>query len=174
MIAEKEALELLKRYVDNEKTIKHCLGVAEVAFEIATKINQKNPSLGINPEKVKIAALLHDIGRAKEGVHEFNTVEILENEGLADLAKIAFHGFVYESALLKGEKELDKYLPFSIENKIIVIADMHYNQKGQNVNLKERFADIKERYKDDKDFLEILKLAKPRMEKLEKEINDLM
>jgi len=174
MITESEALELLKKYAVNEKTIKHCLGVAGVAFEIATKIKQKNLSLEINPEKVKIAALLHDIGRAKEGKHELNTVDILKNEGLADLAEVTFHGFIYETALLKKEKDAEKYLPSSLENKIIVIADMHYNQNEQRVSLDERFSDIEKRYKNDKNFLKILKLAKLRMEKLDKELDDLM
>jgi putative nucleotidyltransferase with HDIG domain len=170
----KKALELLKKYLgSNEKTIKHCLGVSEVAFEIATKISWKNPALGVNPDKVKIAGLLHDIGRSKEGQHEFNTVEILKNEGLADLAQITMHGQVYEAALLRGEKDAEKYLPTLLENKIVVMADMYYNQSEQRVSLAERYADIQERYKGDEKFLKSVRLAKSRMEKLEEEINSL-
>lgn len=173
MINYDQALALLKRYLTDGKTIKHCLGVADVAYEIATKIKQKNLSLDINPEKVKIAALLHDIGRYKEGTHELNTVEVLKKEGLTDIAKIAMHGFVYEMPLLKDGGN-DKFLPKTIENKIVVLADMYYNHSEQRVSLKERFADIEKRYKKDKDFLETVQLAKSRLQKLETEIKALM
>lgn len=174
MITEDEALNLLRKYISDEKRIKHSLGVADIAFEIATKIKQKNPLLVIDPYRVKLAALLHDIGRAKVGVHEFNTIEILKNEGLADLAKIAFHGFVYETALLEKDRNADRYLPSSLENKIVIFADMHYNLDGQRVSLEERLSDIEVRFKDDKDVLAAVNLGKPRMEKLDKEIQSLM
>lgn len=173
MITYDQALLLLKRYLTDEKTIKHCLGVADVAYEMAIKIKQKNLSLDINPEKVKIAALLHDIGRYKEGLHELNTVEVLKKEGFDDIAKIAMHGFIYETPLAKNTAP-DKFLPKTIENKIIVLADMYYNQNEERVSLKERFEDIEKRYKNDKDFLQTVQLAKNRIQKLETEIKDLM
>jgi len=86
MISENEALQLLKKYLNNDKVVRHCLCVADIAGEIATKIKQKNSFLVINPEKVRIAALLHDIGKYKEGFHELNTIEVLSKEGLDDIA----------------------------------------------------------------------------------------
>jgi len=172
MITEKEALKLLKSLAD-KKNIRHCIGVSEVAFELATKIKQKNPLLKVDPLKVKIAALLHDIGKSKDGVHELNTVKILKNERLDDIADISMHGFLYEIFSFEG-KNADKFLPKNLENKIVVLADMYYNQNGKRVDLEERFADIEKRYKNDKAFLGATHLAKPRMEQLEHEINSLI
>lgn len=171
MIKKDEALKLLKKYINIEGIIRHSLGVSEIGFEISSKIKNKNQDLKIDPNKVEIACLLHDIGRAREGIHELNTVEILTNEGLADIADIAFHGFVYEKFLMKGDcKKI--YLPNSIENKIVVLADSYFAQI--KLTLDERFLDLEERYKDNKDIIDAMRLAKPRFYELEKEIQSLM
>jgi putative nucleotidyltransferase with HDIG domain len=170
MITEKEALQLLQKTA-TEKNIKHCKGVAEVAFELAIKIEKNNPSIGINPLKIKIAALLHDIGKSKDGIHELNTIEILKKEGLDDIADIAMHGFLYEVCLLEG-KNTDGLLPKNLENKIVVLADMYFNQKEGRVSLEERFEDMESRYTGV--FLEAIRLAKPRMKQLEEELNGLI
>ncbi|MEI7890450.1 MAG: HD domain-containing protein [bacterium] len=172
MINQDDALRLLRQYVNDEKIIKHCIGVANIAFGIALKIKAKN-FLEINPDRVKIAALLHDIGKFKDGIHEINTVEILKNEGLDYIAKIAMHGFAYEIFLLKGE-ESSEYLPKNLENKIVVLADMYYNQDEKRVSLDERLLDIKERYRNDKDFMKVLVNGETRMRILEDEIKLLM
>ena len=82
MITEQEALELLKKYTLPQQVIDHCKGVSAICFEMANKILAKHPDLPIAPEKVKIAGLLHDIGKSQPGIHEINTVHILKKEGL--------------------------------------------------------------------------------------------
>jgi putative nucleotidyltransferase with HDIG domain len=173
MITEDKALKLLRRYIDNKKTINHCIGVSSIAYKIASKIKKKNPLMNIDPEKIKIAALLHDIGKCKKGIHEINTIEILKKEDLDDIAKITMHGFIYEIFLLKGDKNL-KFLPQTIENKIVALSDMYFNQNEQRVNLKDRISDILERYNNDKDFIKAVELAIPRFERLENKINSLL
>ncbi len=170
MITEKEAVQLLESMA-SDKNVKHCRGVAEAAFELATKIKKKNSQLNIDPLKIKIAALLHDIGKCREGVHELNTIEILKREGLDDIADIAMHGFLYEICLLEG-KNTHGLLPKNLENKIVVLADMYYNQKEERVSLEQRFEDMESRYGDL--FLKAIRLAKPRMIKLEEEISNLI
>ena len=83
------------------------------------------------------------------------------------------HGFVYEIFLLKGDKNI-KFLPQTIENKIVALSDMYFNQNEQRVNLKDRISDIFERYNNDKDFIKAVELAIPRFEKLENKINSLL
>lgn len=173
MITPQQALELLKHYLKVESRINHCVGVSVIAFELANQIKVRNPSLNINPEKIKIAGLLHDIGYSKEGFHETNGQKILINEGLDEIADIIMHGIIYEQIFLQTGKYDEKYLPLSVENKIVVLADMYCNQKQQRVTLDERIADIEERYKDDKDFLKAARLAWPRFKRIEKEIMNL-
>lgn len=175
MISEIQAIDLLKRHLKDEARINHCLGVADIAFDLATKIKKRNPSLDINPDKVKVAGILHDIGRCKdEGCHEINSQSILENEGLNEIKDIIMHGFLFEQMYLKTGNQDNTYLPKGIENKILVLADMYYNQKQQRVSLEERFDDTKKRFAKDKDFLKAVELAWPRFLKIEREINDLL
>jgi len=169
MITEKQALEILKRYLKIESRIYHCIGVSNVAFDLANKV-KKNPSLNINPEKVKIVGLLHDIGFSQEGYHEISGQNILISEGFPEIAKIIMHGIIYEQIFFQTGHYDKNYLPTIIENKIVVLADMYYNQKQQKVTLDERIADVEERYKNDEDFLKAAKLAWPRFKNLEKEI----
>jgi putative nucleotidyltransferase with HDIG domain len=174
MITEQQALELLKRHLKVGDRINHCVGVSSVAFDLASRIKEKNLSLNINPEKIKIAGLLHDIGYSRDGFHEVSGQEILINEGLGEIAAITMHGIIYELIYLQTGKYDEKYLPLSIENKILALADMYYNQKQQKVTLDERIADIEKRYKGNEDFLKAAKLAWPRFKCLEKEITALL
>ena len=174
MVTEQQALEILKRHLKVEGRINHCVGVSNVAFDLASRIKKKNLSLDINPEKIKIAGLLHDIGLSKVGFHEINGQKILINEGLEEIADIIMHGIIYEQIFLQTGKFNEKYLPISVENKIVVLADMYYNQKQQRVTLDERIADVEERYKNDKDFLKAVRMAWPRFKRLEKKIMALL
>ena len=173
MITYTQALSLIKKYKLPEVTVSHSKGVSQICFEIANAILGKNPGIGINPEKVRIAGLLHDIGRSKSGTHEMNTMEILQAEDLPDIAEIAAHGFLFEYYKLQGQEKND-YLPKTLENKIVVLSDMYYNQNQERVTLDERFDDILKRYSEDPEFIKIVQLAKPRMEALEREILALM
>jgi putative nucleotidyltransferase with HDIG domain len=174
MITHQEALALLKRYIDDEKIIKHCLGVADIAYELASKIKRKN-LVPIDVDKVEIAALLHDIGKYyKEGMHEFHSVDVLKKEGLHDIAELVMHGFIHEIFVLKMDEEATNYVPRTIENKMVALADMYYNQNEQRVSLDERLADIIKRYKNDKTSLQAVRLGKKRFKKLEAEIFTLM
>lgn len=73
-----EALELLKKYVTNEKMIVHCISSEAVMRALAKKLNQ-------NEEQWAMAGLLHDIDveitNADPKLHALKAVDILGENG---------------------------------------------------------------------------------------------
>lgn len=173
MITEDDAINLLNKYGIDEKVKIHSKGVSEVAFETASEILRNNPSLNINPYKVKIAALLHDIGKSKDGLHEINSIEILKKEGLEDVAKIVMHGLVYELFILDGFTR-PEFLPVNLENKIVIFSDLHFNQNNERVSFNERINDIIIRHKNNKKLIKALNIGMNRLIILENEISKLI
>jgi putative nucleotidyltransferase with HDIG domain len=171
MISEHEALQLLIKYNLPQSRIDHSIGVARQAQRIATLIHDRHPDLQCNPEKVARAALLHDIGRSQTGDHEINTVTILKNEGLDELASITMHGSFYEIQLLRGIDN-DAFRPVTIENKIVAYADAIF--KDRPVTLVERWAEIEQRRKTENEKIMSIEMAKQRFFKIEQELMELM
>lgn len=170
MITEKNALELLKKYALSPQRIDHCIGVAEFAFDLAIRIHKNHPDLPIDPFKIKRAGLLHDIGRCQPGDHELNTLSILKQEGLNDIAAITIHGSIYEIMLLRGVDN-PELLPKSIENKIVAYADSRFNYRL--VTQQERWKEIESRRKDETEKISSLRMSKKRFIEMEKEIESL-
>ena len=166
-------LKLLKKYWINENIINHSIWVSKIAYELAIKINFKAGKNILDTNKLKTAWLLHDIWKARKWMHEFNSIDILKEEGLEELSEIILHWFVYEHFKLKWINNI-AYLPKTLEQKTLCLADMYCDQNQKRVSIDERFDDILERYYYDENFLEVIRLAKPRMLKLEKEINNLI
>ncbi|MCF7917484.1 HD domain-containing protein [Candidatus Gracilibacteria bacterium] len=174
MIPYAQGLALLKKYISDEKRIRHSEGVAEIAFRTATKIKTKYPKQKVNPEKVRLAGLLHDIGYGiPTGHHEINSVEILQKEGMSDIADIVLHGYVYEIHLLEGIDE-KAYLPTTLENKIVIFADLVCDHNQEITDIKERILEIQHRKKHDIDRVLALKMAEFRLLRIENEIYDLL
>lgn len=171
MITEDQAIELLKKYNLPEPRISHSIGVAETAFDIASKIHKNHPELIIDPQKVRIAALLHDIGRSLPGDHEPNTVKILQSEGLEEIASITMHGSYYEIMLLRGVDN-PQLIPQTIENKIVAYSDACY--KDHPVSMEQRWAEIESRRKDESEKIKSLHMAKDRFMRMEREIKELL
>jgi putative nucleotidyltransferase with HDIG domain len=170
MITESEALVLLRKYLDSEGRIAHSILVADFAFALASRIHAAHPELEVDPAKVKIGALLHDIGRGRKGDHELNSVEILSSEGLPELAAIVMHGSIYEIMLLRGRDD-PALLPQSIENKIVAYADARC--KNEVMTMQDRWAEIEERRKDETEKIASLRMAKERFFALERELLEL-
>jgi len=168
-----QALSLLKKYIKDEKTQKHSIACSKTAYEIAKTIHDKRPNLPVDPEKVRIGGLLHDIGKARSGEHELNSVDILNEEGLPDISAIVLHSYPYEIFLLRGSKR-PEYLPSSLENKIIVYADLVIDQEARRVTMEERLADIRSRKKDEKERMAALALAEPRLSALRDEVEGIL
>lgn len=74
-----EALELIKEYIKNERTIWHCLASEAVMRALANR-------LGEDPDKWSLAGLIHDldveITFADPKVHGLETARILEERGI--------------------------------------------------------------------------------------------
>jgi hypothetical protein len=175
MITEIEATNLLHRHtkhLPNRDWYKnHVNWVSAIAFRIAKKIKKKHPELDINPDKIKIAWLLHDIGKGRDGHHELNSAKILQEEWLHEIADIIIHGFVYELFLLEW-KEKKEYLPKTIENKILVYADLLFHQ--EEVTLHERIKEIRDRKKHETKKIKALEMAEIRIHQIAQEIENLM
>ena len=168
-----QALELLKKYVPDKKTIYHSERCAEVAYAMALRVRKNHPEIPLDPEKVRIGALLHDIGKALPGEHEINSVEILKKEGYPWLAEIVYHSYPYEILLLRGI-ERPEYLPTSLENKIVIYADYLIDPDGNSTTMEERIQEIKTRKKDQLQRMKALTLAEPRLFRLRDELEALL
>lgn len=166
-------IKLLKKHWLSETIINHSIWVSHIAYELATKINSKAAEEIVDSKKLYLAWLLHDIWKSREWMHEFNSVDILKEEGLEELSEIIMHWFVYEHFKLKWREDKG-LLPKTLEQKILCLADMYCDQNQKKVSIGERFDDIFERCSNDKDFLKVVELAKPRILKLEEEINSLI
>jgi putative nucleotidyltransferase with HDIG domain len=167
MITFESALKLLHKYGLKPERIRHCQGVADYAATIAGRIHQRHPELPVDPQKVRIAALLHDIGRGQPGNHETNSVRILQEEGLPELAAIVMHGTLYEMNKLRGNDD-PAFLPQTLENKLVAYADTRFRLSP--VSLEERIADIKKRRADNPQKIAAVEMSVSRMKALEAEI----
>jgi putative nucleotidyltransferase with HDIG domain len=170
LISEQQALDLLAKYKIPEDRISHSRGVAQFAFDLSSTIHSRHPELPVNPKKVRIAGLLHDIGRSRSGDHEINSIKILQEEGLNDIADIIIHGTIYEIMKLRGN-DRPELLPKTLENKIVAYADARF--RLEPITLKERIAEVMIRRKSEKEKTESLAMATPRYYALEKELMEL-
>jgi len=165
------ALDLLKRLKVPLSIRRHSEKVADKAIEIALKI--KKAKIDIN--LIEIGAILHDIGRVK--THSFKHAliggKLLKQRGFSDkLARICethiLGGLDKEDAKKVGLPEKN-YLPSSLEEKIICLADKHM-AGTREVSIQERFNRWFSKYGKSK----ILLKSKKRIEKIQKEIEELM
>ena len=142
-LTEKKALELLKRYSSKSfrKILAHSKAVQKVALRIAGKIPEADS------EFIKIASLLHDIGRfrcppGKNSIrHGIIGAKILRKEGLERYARVAERhlGVGITKEDIKRQKldlPLKDYVPISKEEKIIAHADnLVFGEKIGNLKM---------------------------------------
>jgi|WetSurMetagenome_2_1015567.scaffolds.fasta_scaffold00119_29 putative nucleotidyltransferase with HDIG domain len=171
MITYRRALSLLAKYGLDKGRIDHSRKVSAFAFDLAKKIHSRHPSLDVDPEKVRVAALLHDIGRSREGDHETNSVDILTMEGHPDLAAVVMHGSMYEISALRGAPD-ESFLPKSLENKMVAYADARV--KDRVVSLQERFGEVLSRRAMEKEKVKSVIMAMERYFTMEKELMDIV
>lgn len=125
-------------YISNTSKELHCLAVAKYMFE-------KAANYGLDPEKMFVLGLLHDIGYLygrKE--HELTGSELLSQMGFSNtyIDAIRNHG---TSPYGLPDHNLTSEL-FLLQQ-----ADMSVNAKGDVVTFEERLCDIKTRYGSDSD-----------------------
>ncbi|MFX1499485.1 MAG: HDIG domain-containing metalloprotein, partial [Promethearchaeota archaeon] len=133
-------LEILKNLKISLSIRRHSEKVADKALQIASKIKKAQVDMNL----VEIGALLHDIGRTK--THGFKHAliggKIIRQRGFSEnLARIC------ETHILGGlDKEdakklglpIKEYLPLTLEEKIICLADKHM-AGTREVSIQERF-----------------------------------
>jgi uncharacterized protein len=177
---EKNAIELLRKHSNTAKDFRgvllHSKGVQKLAVELAKKIN-KNSVIRkkADVEFIRIASLLHDIGRfkippgKKSAAHGYEGGKILKKEGID---KRFIRVCETHVGYWIGNKEIDRYKipiprksyrPRSIEEKIIAYADKRFGIKKRR-SIKE----TAERYKK-----EISAEAAERIMQLHKEMQKL-
>ena len=164
------AFDLLKKLKVPYNVRRHSLKVAEKAIELAEKIKLRE----VDMDLIEIGSLLHDIGRCK--THGFNHAliggKLIRERGLSErLAKICethiLGGLDKEDAKQVGLPEKD-FLPQTIEEKIICLADKHI-AGTKEVSIEQRFEKWFNKYGK----TQILIKAKERIEKIQREIEDL-
>jgi len=169
MIKYGDAEKLLRKHIRDPKVLEHSKGVSDFALMLAKKIGQNHPELKIDKEKIRIVALLHDIGKEYEEGHEERSLDILREEGLGEIARISKHGFLYLEELGKkgGGDSAEE-----IENKIIVYSDMRFKFSPRTIE--ERLEEAKTGWKGSPEEIESkVKYLRSFILKLEKEIFEL-
>ncbi|MBN3037364.1 MAG: HD domain-containing protein [Candidatus Diapherotrites archaeon] len=132
-----EAKHLLYLHVSDTGVRRHCEAVASLAYKIAKRFP-------VDAEKVRIAALLHDIGRGiAHPYHGFVSEKILRDHGEEEMADwVKQHGAAPEEA---GEYSMEGYEPQSLESKIIHYADSRVmHDRVVPISVKEEY--LKKKY----------------------------
>lgn len=122
-----QAIELLHKNNCPPQVISHCIAVADIAVEIASKLQRNGQS--INIELVEVGALLHDIGRSKIHTidHAIVGAQIANSVGLPETVIKIIKRHVGAGITLEEAKELgwprDVYTPETLEEKVVSYAD---------------------------------------------------
>lgn len=126
MLTAEKALEILREEGVSSEVIKHVKAVRDISLKIAENIAKEGHNVNLN--RVKIGAILHDIGRSKthDISHGVEGAKILKEKDLEEFSSFARNhlgaGITKEEA-----KKLDiptkNYLPNSLEEKIVTFGD---------------------------------------------------
>ncbi len=122
-----QSIEILHENHCPPVVIDHCEAVAELALEIANKLERKG--LRINRELVEVGALLHDLGRSKShgvdhGVVGANIAESLDlPEPIIRIIRRHVGGGISVAEAKTFGWPQDVYVPETLEEKIVSYAD---------------------------------------------------
>jgi uncharacterized protein (TIGR00295 family) len=127
-----QAIELLRKNNCPSQVISHCIAVADLSMETASKLQRKG--LKINTELIEAGALLHDLGRSKNHTvdHAVIGAQIAQSIGLPEpvIKIIKRHvgaGITAEEAQMLGWPK-DIYTPQTLEEKVVSYADKLIDQ----------------------------------------------
>ena len=127
-----QAIELLRKNNCPPKVISHCQEVADLALEIASKLEKKG--IKVDLKLVETGALLHDIGRSKSHAVDHGVVgaKIAESEGVPEsvvrIIKRHVGGGITSQEAEKFGWPKDVYEPVTLEEKIVSYADKLIDQ----------------------------------------------
>ena len=173
------AVNLLKTLKIQYSIRRHSEKVADKALEIASKITKTK----LDKNLIEIGSILHDIGRTR--IHGFKHAymggKILRERGISErLARICethiLGGLDKEDAKSVGLPEKNFY-PVTLEEKIVCLADK-LTVKSRQISVKKSISElINKRFQiwfNKYGKSKILLKGKERIEKIQKEIEDLM
>jgi uncharacterized protein len=127
-----QATILLRKNHCSPQVVNHCIAVADLAVETATKLEARG--LKINIQLVESGALLHDLGRSKNHKvdHAIVGAQIAKEIGLPDpvidiIKRHVGAGITGEEAKFLGWPK-DNYMPQTLEEKVVSYADKLIDQ----------------------------------------------
>ncbi|MFA4960115.1 MAG: HD domain-containing protein [Candidatus Pacearchaeota archaeon] len=179
-ISYEEAEKLLLKHLEKQKQknkdaiISHSRIVSDFLLSICLRLNELHSEFNIDCEKMRIAGLLHDIG--KNGIdpdffHAETGWKILSDEGLNEMAKIVrTHTIAKESAESEGREGFE---PITLEEKLLTYADSHVKH-DKVVTFDERFNDVIERSRDNIKKCNALIFARERIRRIVDEVDALL
>lgn len=138
-----ECMEILRKSGCSENVISHCQAVKELAMKMAEKTDA-------DKELVNVAALLHDIGRAKtHGIrHAMEGANMARELGLPKSVILIIErhlgaGITKDEAQNLGLPEKD-YIPSTLEEKIVAHSDnlIVENEKRPVKEVADRFEEL--------------------------------
>lgn len=141
--------EIIDRYYPDDNELRHIyMKHARQVADLALAIN-KARAIGLDPQQVEAAAMLHDIGifaTNAHGIHCYGDApyirhgviggELLRKEGAPEeWARVAERhtgaGITQEEILSQGlDLPLDDYVPVSMLEKLVCYADKFYSKSG--------------------------------------------
>ena len=149
-----ECLRLMEQYGMLENIIYHSLKVAKVALFLSVELNKKGQRIDLG--LVEAASLLHDLTKTEciktKEDHAQTGSQVLKGMGYERVGEV-----VAEHIQLSKVKDPS----WISEKEVVNYADKRV-QHDRIVSLRERFADLKDRYEKGK-------IASQQMEKLEKD-----
>jgi uncharacterized protein len=122
-----QAIELLHKNNCPPQVISHCIAVADLAVEIANKLQRNGRR--INIELVEAGALLHDLGRSKTHTidHALIGAQMANSTGLPEMVIKIIKRHVGAGITFEEAQELgwptDIYTPETLEEKVVSYAD---------------------------------------------------
>ena len=132
-------MEEIKEIRLNQKILAHSEGVARFMARYA----QKHKNLGLDPYKMYILGLLHDIGKIVPSPNPTPN-NPYKDHGRTGGLLIKDTGFQYWHEIYSHGPPEDGY--YSVALDILNYADLSVNSKGETVDIKDRVEDIGKRY----------------------------
>jgi uncharacterized protein len=135
-----EAIQIMKKLGLATNIINHELAVMRRARDISHNITK----LDVNIELVKIGAIFHDIGRIKSHGMDHGPIggKMLRILGISENIALITERHTMAGITVEEAKQFDlplqSYLPESIEEKIVCLADKYF-MGTKNVSIEQRF-----------------------------------